>query len=235
MKTYLFGAFDPNERGNEQFLDDFSRLVSIWTDGSKQPAFRAQVPDLLLAKTNIVKKQALDKLAQSMSEQVLTIDSAVDCANFLIRRLITKDCQSDQPGDLASALQEKKLIDESQVEAISEMMGWLKNEVLPQVESELRTREAASGLFPSMTGVSVEVQLRAVQRDSYDSTKDINEYSPTIDALVPVASIEIRTTDDDHVFQAGELDISILINYLQSALKDIESLKQCVSDKRQVV
>ena len=105
-------------------------------------------------------------------------------------------------------------------------MTWLRDEVAPDLAKDTRIRRTASGLFPSLTGISTEVQLRAIQRENYDTTMDIEEYQPVIEDFVPVASIEIDTTEQDLVFQADEAELKIMIDHLRAALMDLQTIKR---------
>ena len=119
-----------------------------------------------------------------------------------------------------------KWIDESQEAAAREMMNWSKDYLLPQIEPQLQKLSTALCTFPSFGGLSCSVQLRAVQPNRYNGTETIENYKPNITGVVPVASIHIRTTDDDNCFFQVDTDQAFsMINAFKALMKDLESLQ----------
>jgi hypothetical protein len=82
-----------------------------------------------------------------------------------------------------------------------------------------------------LKGVSVDVELRAVQTDKYTSELKVEDYKPNITGIVPVSSVEIRTTGEDFVFQGDRDDLLMMINHLRAALKDLDALESLTKAK----
>ncbi|MFH1766118.1 MAG: hypothetical protein ABIF09_18185 [Gemmatimonadota bacterium] len=226
IKSRLFKAFDPASRGNEDFTRDFASLSLFWGDHAKRKVLKEKMPQVLLARTNIEEKHAIENMAEALSELVTDTRNAASCVSFFCRHFSSRDGRHDDPPVLTNDLCALKLIDESQVTEIEELLKWVKEVLLPRAEPVLRRRGAASGVFPSLKGVSHEAELRAIQLDKYIGPADVERYVPTITGLVGVASIEIRTTGDGSLcFQADTEDLRYLINHLTAAVKDLETLE----------
>jgi hypothetical protein len=225
--TRLFSSFDPNARGNEDFIIDLRRLLSLWADDAKRSVFRAQCPAAFLTRTNREQELLLEGLSREVNEPFKTVKSAFDCASFFVRRLARGDGVTDEPGSLAHDLERLRLVDDSQVATVTDLFRWLKNDFVVGVEGELRRRSAAAGLVPSLKGIATEVELRAIQKDAYESTQSVDNYKPTILGVVPVATVEIRTTDQDpYIFQAEKAELQIILSYIKAALKDLDALER---------
>lgn len=233
LKSVLFSTFDPTKRANEEFTDDLKRLMDVWTDKTKCDIFRAKLPGIIMTTTNLEEQAAIEDLAAAISELRTTTSDAVDCVSFILSRLISKKGRDDRPVDLASDMIALRIVDEDKKQFATDLLEWLKNDLLPKVETELRRRGAATGLFPSIKGISVDVDLRAVQIDKYTTMQKVQDYRPNITGVVPVASVEIRTTGDDFVFQGDKGDLALMIAHLQAATKDLEALESIVKgDKK---
>jgi len=225
LKSELFSTFDPKKRENDEFTSDMKRLLDLWSDDTKRDLFKNELAGIILTKTNLEEKAALENLADAISESWTTTSDAMKCVMFVLGHFISKKGRMDQPADLVSDMTALRLIGESTQTSATALLEWVKNDLLPKVEPELRRRGAASGLFPSLKGISVDVELKAVQIDKYTTEQKVEDYTPNITEIVPVASIEIRTTGDDFVFQGDKGDLTVMINHLQAAIKDLEALE----------
>lgn len=223
-KSEFFRTFDASKRENEAFPSDLRKLLLIWSDEPKRAAFKERFSSVLLTRTNVEEERMIRSLADQMAESATNLSDAVNCASFFLRHFARRVGREDQPDAMAADLVTLGLASELQESVARDILTWLKGVVFPQVEKNMRSRSAAAGLFPSLEGISLEAELRAVQIDTYTSADEIDAYEPKITAVVPVASVEIRTTDKDFLFQADKDDLIRMIKYFQAAIKDLDAL-----------
>jgi len=96
-------------------------------------------------------------------------------------------------------------------------------------------RAAANRQLPSFKAVSATIDMRAVIDQPFKLGGDISEYMPTCGAVVPVVVISVlRDSGDptDFIFQCEADNLRLLIDYLTSALADLDAAKRYVTGRR---
>lgn len=234
MKSQLFSKFDPSSKENDEFATDFARLISL--PDKALSACIDSLPDLLLAKTETRTTELYDRLHEQTGQSYIDLRSSVFCMEFLTVKSLESDKKSDTPEAWADDLRGLKIIDSDDLErkfvALAER---LKREIAPQYELQLRRREFAKGVLPSIKSMGTTVELRAVQRDKYKIGENFDNYKSKIEDVVGVISVHITTDSgsfDDFHFQASEEELEYLIDTLRAALDDLESLKSFKSPER---
>ena len=121
----------------------------------------------------------------------------------------------------------------SRPESVSfvEFVERIRRDVLPSAGPELRQREYATGVLPSLRSCGVTTELRGIIEDKFHWGNPVDEYRPNILGLVPVASIHIGVDSgpqEDFFFQASKSDLQLLIGSLVAARIELESLENRV-------
>lgn len=233
LKSNFFNRFDPNDKQNEEFTQGLRCLMALCANKEIWDRFVSEWPELMVPETNLHRRQAILDLAGEINISASELSDAFGVAKFLVKAFLTEGCYEDTPEDWAEDLCIHKTIDDEQKSDFVEIARCARK-VLSQVEENLRKLAAIVGVFPVYSNISTTVGLKAVQKEMYDSRQQISEYTPAIESVVPVVSIRITATDLDSEedttlsFESRPASLRRMINFLQAALKDVETLQKLI-------
>ncbi len=237
MESKLFSQFDPNDEDNKQFLKDLRQILDLSED--QLITCVASASDLRLAQTRSSLRTVADAIAGKTKLTHTSVVGVWRVLRFFLDRFIQTDkafLKGDTPAKWVADLHHLKCITESQTGTLSSVLERLQNEVVPKVSAEIRRREFASGVFPTFKGFGATVEMRAIQHETYDWDNPLDEYSPQVVDITPVASIHISLdagTPAEFFFQIDEKDLNLLINCLKATQKDIVTLKTFVREEKE--
>ena len=220
----LFQRFDPNAPENEDFANAFRHLLSL-TKPSIEACLKL-LPDIKGAPTSLVNEKLLKELADHLPETGVVVSNALACMGFFADRLLDPDSKEDTPSLLAHDLLNCGLLDEEQRDRFTDMLTRLVRDILPQYEAKVLTSRAESSLFAEFEEIATSVELQPIRKDTFDSTKTVEQHVPDIQGLVAVASVAIDTDDGGRcVFKATRGDLTLMISYLEAAIKDLDAIE----------
>jgi hypothetical protein len=230
MKSKLFSAFDVTEKDNEAFKDDMLAFFDC-TDNQKTSIVKV-LPDL----ANVTTQSELDKISESLvSETSLTkiqLRKIIRFVGFFTQQLINKDLEGDTPDLWANDLEEANILNGDGKHQFINFVNIIKAEVSQKINDIKDSRTYEAGILPTIRSLGTTVELRGVFKKSFSFGEILEDYTPELKSILPVASIRM-SFDSGHVkevaFQATPKELELLINKLSACLEDSRKLEKSVS------
>ncbi len=225
MESRLFDEFDPLDESNKQFLQHLTRLLELSED-DQQLCIEA-LADFAIADTAQANMKVVKSIQLHSKLSRVEILRALNVLYFFLRTMLKKETRSDLPEQWRSDLAEIGVLQEPNADKFHALTLRVRDEVLPMVEQTVLRERAALGVFPTLKGLGVTVELRAVREHRYRWDTDITYYRPKIIDIVGIASINIAVDEgspEDFYFQVDERGLQRLIDSLIAAKMDLEAL-----------
>jgi hypothetical protein len=126
------------------------------------------------------------------------------------------------------------VLDDSTELVFTKVIDYIRQEILPCLDPEIKRRRAAGGVLPVLASSGATVELRAVRKERYRFGMPLLKYQSEILDVVPIVSIQIGV-DFGHVknifFQAEEQELDYLIDMLTSAKQDMITFREFFHQK----
>lgn len=234
MNSRLFSRFDPETDENRELKKGLRSLLGL--SASARDACIRQLPDFLLAVTLEQSKRIVKDLEDEENVSGLESTSAFRIGRFFLQAMERESTREDSAQAWADDLIELDFLSRPESASFVEIVERIRGDILPSVGPELRQREYATGVLPSLRSCGVTAELRGVVEDNFHWGNPVDEYHPKLLGVVPVASIHIGVDagpQTDFYFQASKSDLQLLIDSLVAARIDLESLESCVQFRSQ--
>lgn len=234
MNSRLFSRFDPETDENRALKKDLRSLLGLST--SARDACIRRLPDFLLAQTPEHTRRVLEDLENEERVSGLQSTSAFQLGRFFVRAMLRESTREDPAQAWADDLVELDLLSRPESALFVEIVERIRRDVLPSVGPELRQREYATGVLPSLASCGVTAELRGIVEEKFHWGNPVDEYRPNLLGVVPVVSIHIGVDSGpqkDFFFQASKSELQLLIDSLLAARVDLESLENCVQFRSQ--
>ncbi len=139
--------------------------------------------------------------------------------------LASRGAVKDPPQVIAADLLE--LVDGAAVNTamVHELVKLVIDDVAPRLRSLSEEKRNVAGVLPTLAAYATTVELRAQLERSFRAGDDPDTYEPSVAKLIPIASIRLRTDDNDiYMFQCDRQMLEFLITRLGATLKELEVL-----------
>ena len=225
MESKLFDEFDPLDESNKQFRQHLVRLLELSEDDQRLCV--EALADFAIADTRQANMHVVKSIQAHSKLSAVEILQALNLLYFFLKTMLKEATRSDLPEQWRTDLVNIGVLQEPHDAMFHTLTQRLRAQVLPRVERTLRRERASSGVLPTLKGVGVTVELRAVRENRYHWDTDIQYYRPKIIDIVGIASISIGVdegTPEDFYFQVDERSLQRLIDSLIAAKRDLEAL-----------
>jgi hypothetical protein len=231
MHSKLFSRFDPKEEQNKLFAGHLRSLLDI--PETTRKTCIGNLAKVMLSETETEEEAITEALVGQTGLTHIELNNIHNVLRFFALRLIRvreeETLKGDDPEKWGTDLCGLELITESERPTFVEAMRMVEDTVLPSLQEERRRRLYTTGVFPHLRSLGTTVELRAVQQDEYDWSKNVEDYHPQFKGLTPVGSIHVglrKADPEDFYFQVDEGDLDRIIKSLIALKKDMEELKR---------
>jgi hypothetical protein len=121
-----------------------------------------------------------------------------------------------------------KVVSDERKTGFLECVTFLRNEVFPYYEKEQRKLRFEGGVLPRFKSFGSTVELRGVTIPRFRPDDPLNDYKPTVERVIGVASILIGVdsgTPEKFCFQVTSEDLDRLMIRLEATKKNLKALE----------
>lgn len=192
-----------------------------------EPTWRALVgglPDLQALTAKSLRQKAADDQLQKLGITPRLAGALTDLAMLLARAQADPRTQ-DTPQVIAADLLELVKGTEVNTATVHELVKLVIDDVAPRLRSLSEEKRYVAGVLPTLAAYATTVELRAQLERPFRAGDDPDTYEPSVAKLIPIASIRLRTDDNEiFVFQCDRQMLEFLIARLGATLKELEVL-----------
>jgi hypothetical protein len=231
MKTEFFSKTDVNEG----FRRDVKVLASL-PDAvlSKLPEF---ANSSLLVPTTAEREKVHENASRALGVPRAQLDHALDVSAYLLRNMAPEgDAAEDDPASVVEDLKELLQVADSRTSALVSLFRDLKRLAAePSFRLSLLKRAHAVSTLPTLDGVSVDVDFRAVFDKSYNYAEDVASHAPKFLGTIPLGIIRLTVGAEETqevFFQVSARGIQVLIDHLLALQKEMKIAEQQLAVER---
>lgn len=234
MKSSLFSRFDFEQEENLQFAKDLKVLLALSPE--QYEALLGAYQRWILERDDLVKDELLAEARVHADIDEYLIRHVFDFTSYFLRQLDDEQTEKDAPEDWADDLESAGILDADSKPRFVDFSKRLKEELAPELHRLARERVTEQGVLPFLSSVGTTVELRAVLEEHFRWGRLIAEYTPVIEGVVPVISVQLGLDSGPYksiTFQASVPVIQRLMDSMTAAVMTAESLEAAVSVQAQ--
>lgn len=229
MKSNLFSSFDPRDPANDKFASDLKRLLQ--TDQTQRDLLLQAFPELYREESAIRREPHLSDLAEKTGLDRLTIRSATAFLAFMVDQLYDEriNAAADSPESWTEDLVSLGVIESDLAPTFTGFMRAVKRLTEQELLSIKRERLAGAGVLPALIGIGTTVELRGIFEGGHTFRTPVAEYTPRLKGITSIVSVAISLdmgSPSQFGFQATPNDLDLLIGALESAKKEVTTLRE---------
>lgn len=161
-----------------------------------------------------------------------TVQQIFHVVELLVQARLNPETRDDNAEDWFEDLVTVGLINSNQRTRFLLLANRISAEIAPKSARLAARLSAEEGALPIWESLNATVELRGVNQTTFGSIEDVDTYQPSIEELIPIASINLgfdAGTYPEIYFQATKAQLELLLKGLLATIKDLEALESIAS------